>query len=164
MVIALTQLRSHARNANATEIDFPVRGRFNDGLTPPTSDIYVNSCSVIFYFSSFLLALFRQVFLLNCSSVQALILYIHIYIYIYHNILNHVFIYDVSYNSYNLHHWPRIFAQPIHTRPRPPTYVCYVYPNVRKHSQSLANTFTNIWNHNVAHNSTNIDTSKLQKP
>ena len=56
------------------------------------------------------------------------------------------------------------FAQPIHTRPRPPTYVCYVYPNVRKHSQNLANTFTNIWNQNVAHNSTNIDTSKLQKP
>ena len=42
MVIALTQLRSrartHARNANATEIDFPARGRSNDGLTPPTSD------------------------------------------------------------------------------------------------------------------------------
>ena len=42
VVIALTQLRSHARtharNANATEIDFPVRGRSNDGLTPPTSD------------------------------------------------------------------------------------------------------------------------------
>ena len=43
MVIALTQLRSHARNANATEIDFPVRGRSNDGLTPPTSDILLRA-------------------------------------------------------------------------------------------------------------------------
>ena len=35
--------RTHARNANASaiEIDFPVRGRSNDELTPPTSDLFI---------------------------------------------------------------------------------------------------------------------------
>ena len=35
------QLRTHARNANASaiEIDFPVRVRSNDCLTPSTSDL-----------------------------------------------------------------------------------------------------------------------------
>ena len=40
-IVARAELRAHARNANASanEIDFPVRVRSNDCLTPSTSDL-----------------------------------------------------------------------------------------------------------------------------
>ena len=41
-IVTRTQLRTHARNANASaiEIDFPVRVLSHDCITPPTSDTY----------------------------------------------------------------------------------------------------------------------------